>query len=1471
MNQTVGGSATARGIWFQALYVLLQAAEARVHRTGDEGDTSPANLQIVLEPHGGDARFEMPTSRRVVQLKSRVRGEPWSLKELVEEVLPDLYRAVDLADEQITYEFVTEGRLGEWSSVKDFFGTLRKRAADAGGIDQAHKALDQTEPLVFGGSGGDFWKGGTTERGVFDRIVNELRGPAPAAGRPDRRDPWDLAVRKAWQLLARFKFDGGWSPELVRAAVERSLLPVVEAREKVPQLSWAMTGWLIDRSGENETCITPEELLAEHGLGQAVSVANRLALERRCSDSLRVRLDRLGYRPGWDMRRSEASTIQAPLTAITGESGMGKSWGIYAAADAARTPAVVLIESSGDANRDLEKAASKLWQEALGRDEPKPLSNIAQHLAEVLDPARGDPWLTLFIDQLNDVDATNGLLAEPLDRWGIRLVLGCEPHVAERLKQHGRQHPDYVEVRELKPLRLTQTQDYLAIRLGDGAVAVPNDIQDVLRKPQMTAIYCDIVEDLRHVEGPADAWRPENEYELLDRFWDVLGPQGRNAHHPHDERRLRRLAGAVLDGDAYPWSIESLDAEGVDDPAIMRLVRLGWLRQTVDGTGFEAPHGRLLNFAAAQALVARCREGAADAMAVADAIGAREHRADRRRLGYLAMDWFHLALNDSHVRPMASAVLTVLQDDKHRYRFDFLYEKLLPTLGKRVVPLLAERLAAVARSGLWWQVPAVITGLATRPATELRELTRNLFADDRPLMRRAGLLLLTRRPSVEVLDAAWRLHREMQAEPLRFVDMPKDHTRVAAGQLYRSSFDALAAAVRLSPRWLVNAVQAAEADVDPVADLAYLAAGLDDGGAVWREIKAALFAKVPADKARSLALNIGNWRDEDEAWRLEEWAELEHGADPDLAAPAAVRALARIDPARAAGLLRHLPEPELYMSRGWFLPRLFLLAGDTARTVLHERIASAENPLHAILVYQGSENELDARTLDLLLDRLDERLARLQAEKLEASSDPLFRVFELLAQASRAELLEVFRKRRSSGLEVRIAWYLTEVVGPQRGPSRSGLSRDPALAVLLRMNGERYNGVLRRYLADADPWAKLDAIDHLKLFCDSTSASKLEEVGVSDELWESEQVPLLQYQAAQVLAGHDRSAELLRVLRVLGLKMPADIPQWVPEPFAPPRELLNEALDVVRQRHREGLVGSLMFLALAGDGRLVEQAVALLREAESDDLVTAALWALSLFADDSATRAEESKCISPYLQDPKQERLAIRVLAQQGEEGAAVLLKRLGEQWDISVALWLAGRDDTAQEAVDVIVGRLAEEQSRHPFLYFESGLDHLLRAEEQVLRRVLERAGPPLHERLREMATADEGPVRTAGQKRDAIRGLSLVDPDAGRLAADRALSDPAAKDRCLYPPLLYKIDPDAARKLFSQLAARDDENAAVIWTMAYVFDPEVEASWLQALLASPDAADRLGAVAWLPGPAASSPRCTRRSGGHWKTPPRR
>ena len=63
-----GGSATAAGIWYQALWCVLQATSARV-AAANWVDDDVRDLRLVLEPFGGggDVVVEQAGSRRVVQ------------------------------------------------------------------------------------------------------------------------------------------------------------------------------------------------------------------------------------------------------------------------------------------------------------------------------------------------------------------------------------------------------------------------------------------------------------------------------------------------------------------------------------------------------------------------------------------------------------------------------------------------------------------------------------------------------------------------------------------------------------------------------------------------------------------------------------------------------------------------------------------------------------------------------------------------------------------------------------------------------------------------------------------------------------------------------------------------------------------------------------------------------------------------------------------------------------------------------------------------------------------------------------------------------------------------------------------------------------------------------------------------------------------------------------------------------------
>lgn len=104
-----GGPSTVNGVLYQMLFSLLTLGGYRVF--GPRlGNGRLEQVTLILEPSsGGDQQALYPGVRVVTQLKARSTGGSWSLQEIVRGVLPDLYRAVDLAWPDSEYQFVTEG------------------------------------------------------------------------------------------------------------------------------------------------------------------------------------------------------------------------------------------------------------------------------------------------------------------------------------------------------------------------------------------------------------------------------------------------------------------------------------------------------------------------------------------------------------------------------------------------------------------------------------------------------------------------------------------------------------------------------------------------------------------------------------------------------------------------------------------------------------------------------------------------------------------------------------------------------------------------------------------------------------------------------------------------------------------------------------------------------------------------------------------------------------------------------------------------------------------------------------------------------------------------------------------------------------------------------------------------------------------------------------------------------------------
>ena len=115
-----GGASTISGVLYQILWTLLRALRVRIQAECATNDDTEA--LFVLEPSGGggDLRLE-GKSIEVEQLKAKSDGGTWPLRTIIEDVLPDLFLAVGRDARPCRFRFVTEGRMGRWESVYDFF------------------------------------------------------------------------------------------------------------------------------------------------------------------------------------------------------------------------------------------------------------------------------------------------------------------------------------------------------------------------------------------------------------------------------------------------------------------------------------------------------------------------------------------------------------------------------------------------------------------------------------------------------------------------------------------------------------------------------------------------------------------------------------------------------------------------------------------------------------------------------------------------------------------------------------------------------------------------------------------------------------------------------------------------------------------------------------------------------------------------------------------------------------------------------------------------------------------------------------------------------------------------------------------------------------------------------------------------------------------------------------------------------
>lgn len=1352
-----GGSATLYGVLYQLLGSLHQAARLQV-----QGDPARA-ARLVVEPlgGGGDLQVEESGSRRIEQWKARTNGRPWGLQEILDKVIPDLYRdsALDLPADQARYVFATEGHLGE--KARAFFQRLHQRP------------MPEKKPLA----------------GLVEEDLKLIRATAREIRKLPafRSEPINQTYWKLRRLLNRFEVRENQTADRLIHEIDRWLLPRVDYVEHIQAKRDELCTLLLRRGvgrGSGNTFM-PEDLLREAGL-YGISLDSEDDVRRTARKVLDSEIKRRKYDEAKDVREPPVWPEERSVLFLSGESGQGKTWQLTRLAlDRWNEQRLVsLVDSRGDADRDLERASDLLWKQAWGHDQRISLGSLAERWKMVRGTA-GMPWLTVCVDNVQSLSEARVLVREgDWEKWGAELVLTGPAHIGDTLAQEEPERVHHVKLRDFTPLEL---REYLR-RHGRFWDTVPEDVRDTLKRPLLAGIYTTL--------GSDPDFHPTHEYDLYERSWRRLG-QELGEHVQRDFHLVKSLALRLLGTEAhYPWTWEDLKNAGVDPEAQSRLEKFGWWTRKEEGA--EVWHDRMLSWAVAVALADRVRSGSGSP--AADLLWAREHAPEtriKRILGYVPMDLLWIVSDDPAKCAPVADLLIHLEEDDGGFGSRWLHRSNLPTLGSRIIPGFLERMRRLPnqdRHSFFSPAVEILSKILDREPGGGMVLPR-LLTDHSQLVRRIAVGTLVRHPHAEAIGSLWNL--------LRRDSLLMEETQRNEGVLdRRSSFAALRACLELEPDWLRSKIRSIKPQGEPVWELAYLLANLKHPVArpIWLDVKGELFEKVPSGKLHSLMVCMRVFRDRKELSRLEGWLPVKEKWTYNIA----LEAIAWIDSDRAVSLLTSEPLDQLLAShRGW-LQILLLNRPEETRRALRERMSVAgEGFWRVARLYSSYEERLDHETLEALLDRI---VIELEGGTWKDIRVPLHQ----LSRIHRVDLLRCFEARAGTDFDHRLGDLGSASLGS------APHDRKEIFAVLLKIGGVGLRRLIRAGLASEDPELRSDAIVW-GLTCPEEIAS-IPEAGmwVVAALGE-DRVLVEQIMAWEEEIENDNLAILWRLRR------------WK-EPIS----------DTDLAPALEGLVSSDL-------QRRVRGMAAISISGRQDLLLRLPEWlsGLDLSTEDLGPLDDRASYLVCQLADERVEDLEQIARSLDVSCFSWTALQILHEDFSTDLASRLeaylleryTGNGELDSNEMNLALSLEQCRQVSLPLLQavWKSGKN--LPEEMWSSKRFYPTVSRIESEEIREAIWKEAFEARSTNFRIGAIRALHSFEPEEAIRAARKVLENPEAQDRADFVPLLLEVGGAEAVPLLIDLASRE-RKTEVLWKVARVLrraGPEVETE-LRERLKSPE-----------------------------------
>jgi len=1038
LSDSMGGRLALTGFVYQLVSGLaagLQMVVVDVQRA--QGDVVAARLTLE-PPDGGDQQRHQGRQRIVEQLKIRTSGKIWTSGEIAELVLPDLLRAARTAKADIdsVYQFTTNGVV-DCAPLLDLATALAGREPPQ---DPLQALDDVAKSYLYGAR--------LTQRDFFERLAA-------------RAETEDFAA--LWRVLAGLKIQGEVTEPALIQQIDTVLRTVLDHQEAAE----AKRHELISRL--SELAISGETIIVDAFLRMSDVHLDRLLHLGRLAGHLDAQVRRqaqaIGYEPDQDVRACPPLDPGLALTLVGGESGYGKSWtlGVMALREAGAGRLALLTGDVGSIADVRRLIVEQTWLSSYDAQVELPV--LARRIGPRFVDAYGF-WLTVFIDDVQDLGLANQLLAYDWPACGVRLVLSSRTDLIDELRRRHLQ-ADAITVQRFSPAELK----LLLERRGHRGALLPGDVFELLRTPIFARLYLSI---------DTSGWRPANEYSLMDRYWTQATAAGAMSDHQDDLVDLRALALTLLGpSPLYPWPTAVAKTHGVTDPVRGRLQKAGVLQRLTAGS--QIVHDRILNWLIATALAERLALGQATTDDLQVELDKLAGKADlpaplSRRLGYVLMDLLWILARSQPPQVVASLIDGVLANWQGRSATDRFIEEDLAGLGAPVLPALEVLVGSAARQdqqrGRLAPLGRAIGEIAKLNPQSARPVVERLLTE--PATLRAALQACIRQAFPSLLDRLWSIHiaRHLACDAAEAVDWMSAESRTLRA-LTRVTFAAAERAAATRAEWFEPMFDQAKTTGE-VEQLLYLLLTLDAeaGAKVWRTSKTSILSKIRPG-THALPRAIPRFGDLEELDRLEVSTDDADGAEPALR----LLALVRLAPARAVALLGLLDGNQLGPTTGMWLRRIMRAAPDaTAAALLAKHQAGGWLGMRDLaLIFNGAGDLVDPATFKAVLDALEARLAEVDGDDAWRPTGETH-LLRFIAQAGRPEHLALLASRAGQDLDRLLASRAV------RHQARQSLSEDREsglyLRALMSIGGP---GVLRlvvREIEDPSPFARLDGYRH---------------------------------------------------------------------------------------------------------------------------------------------------------------------------------------------------------------------------------------------------------------------------------------------------------------------------------------------------------------------------------------------------------